>query len=102
MTTNRKLVLMVVMLVVVALAMSPAVNAKGGGAITLSRGSHDLKAAGARPTAFGNGSGATTAEICASGSCDCSTCYCYGTLDCCIAGCEACWDYRDGRGYCGI
>jgi hypothetical protein len=99
MTANRKLVLMLVMLVVVTLAISPAVNAKGGGVVTLSRGSHDLKTAGSRPTPFGNGGASSTADIC-SGSCNCSTCSCYGTLSCCIGGCEACWDYRDGQGLC--
>ncbi|HYH45734.1 MAG TPA: hypothetical protein VEG34_08610 [Thermoanaerobaculia bacterium] len=33
-----------------------------------------------------------TAAICAEGSCNCSTCSCYGTFDCCVAGCVACWD----------
>jgi hypothetical protein len=93
---------MIVMLVVVALAMSPAVNAKGGDLVKLSRGSHDLKTAGSsRPSSFGNGS-SLTADICASGWCTCSYCECYGTEECCIAGCVACWDYRDGRGYCEI
>jgi len=100
MTANRKLVWMIVMLVVVVLAMSPALNAKGGSALTLRRGSHDAKA-GSRPSSFGSG-GSTTDDICASGSCDCSTCVCYGTLDCCLAGCDACWGYRDGQGYCAI
>jgi|GEM_PF-6596510 len=99
MTANRKLVWMILMLVVVALAMSPAVNAaKGGNVVRLSRAAHDVKGA-SRASSFGSG-GAVTADICASGSCDCSICVCYGTEECCDIGCEACWAYRDSRGYC--
>jgi len=30
-------------------------------------------------------------DICAEGSCNCSFCSCYGTEDCCAAGCAACF-----------
>jgi hypothetical protein len=33
----------------------------------------------------------SNADICASGSCDCGSCSCYGTYDCCVAGCGACF-----------
>jgi hypothetical protein len=100
MTGNRKLVLMILMLVAVFLAMSPAVNAaKGGNVVRLSRGVHaDVKGA-ARASSFGSG-GSIAASICASGSCDCSVCVCYGTSDCCDIGCDVCWAYRDSQGYC--
>ncbi len=102
MTANRKLVWMIVMLVVVVLAMSPALNAKGGGAVTLHRGGHEAKA-GSRPSSFGGGTGgAINADICASGYCDCSACVCYGDPDCCDFGCSACWAYRDSQGYCAV
>ena len=39
-------------------------------------------------------------EICASGSCNCSTCVCYGTSECCDIGCDACWNFLDTRGGC--
>jgi hypothetical protein len=35
-----------------------------------------------------------------SGSCNCSTCGCYGTLGCCLGGCDFCWDQLDSRGAC--
>jgi hypothetical protein len=37
---------------------------------------------------------AQTNDFC-SGSCDANTCSCYGTLDCCLAGCRACWQVLD-------
>jgi hypothetical protein len=101
MTGNRKLVWMILMLVVVALAISPAVNAaKGGNVVRLSRGAHNLKGA-SHTSSFGSGS-SIAAGICASGACDCSICVCYGTSDCCDIGCEVCWAYRDSQGYCAI
>lgn len=35
-----------------------------------------------------------------SGWCTCSDCGCSGSLSCCLDGCDACWDYRDSRGFC--
>jgi hypothetical protein len=37
---------------------------------------------------------ANLAESC-SGSCTDTTCSCYGTYECCRAGCNACWEHRD-------
>src|SRR5829696_6758672 len=98
MTANRKLVFMILMLVVVALAMSPVVSAKSGGSVILKRDARESKASPAR-TSFGN-DGSSLADSC-SGWCTCSSCGCDGSLSCCIGGCEACWDYRDDQGLCG-
>ena len=100
MNTRRKLVWTVLMLLVVALAMSPVADAKGGGNVQLRRGASDLRPGGGS-TSFGNPSSAVTADVC-SGWCNCSYCECSGTLSCCIGGCEACWDYRDGQGLCNV
>jgi hypothetical protein len=45
--------------------------------------------------------GATADDYC-SGSCNCSTCVCYGSSSCCDAGCDFCWGFLDGRGSCEI
>ncbi|ATB34701.1 hypothetical protein CYFUS_000108 [Cystobacter fuscus] len=37
---------------------------------------------------------ATLAETC-SGSCNATTCSCYGSYECCLAGCVACWEVLD-------
>jgi hypothetical protein len=35
------------------------------------------------------------------GACDCDECVCYGSFECCVAGCIACWDYGDTQpGFC--
>lgn len=40
-------------------------------------------------------------EVCAEGSCDCITCECTGTFECCLGGCLGCWDVLDDAGICG-
>lgn len=97
MNAKRKLVCMMLMLVVVALALSPLAEAKDAGKVSLKRAASDLEKGGG-PTSFGDSSQAK--EMC-SGWCSCSYCECSGGLSCCIGGCEACWDYRDDQGYCG-
>jgi len=97
MTANRKLGLMILVLMMVTLAMSSAVDAKGGGSVMLKRDAQESKARPGR-TAFGNG-GTGLAESC-SGWCSCSLCGCSGSESCCSGGCDACWDFRDGQGLC--
>jgi hypothetical protein len=98
MNANRKLVWMILMLVVVAVALSTGVEAKDSGKVSLKRAASDLKVGGSGPTSFGE---AAQAKDMCSGWCNCSYCECSGGLSCCIGGCEACWDYRDDQGYCG-
>lgn len=98
MNPNRRLLSTLLMLLVVVLALSPVVSAKDSDKpIKLKRDAKELGQA-APSTSFGEVP-STTDEVC-SGSCDCSTCECTGTLSCCVGGCEACWEYRDSRGFC--
>jgi hypothetical protein len=97
MNPKTKLVLMLFLLLIVALALSPIASAKSGGKVTMKRAAHELKV-GLGRTPFG--SGAAHRKDSCSGWCTCSDCGCDGSLSCCIGGCEACWEYRDSRGYC--
>jgi hypothetical protein len=40
---------------------------------------------------FSRSRSALTSDVCAEGSCDCNVCSCFGTQDCCDAGCAACF-----------
>lgn len=110
---NRSRKLWVVLLLVVGLAslMASMVNAKQASGlrsatkprITLKRQSSDVKPSA--PSPFGRQlqrsqpSFLNKVDSC-SGSCSCSSCSCSGSFDCCLGGCMACWDYRDGQGLC--
>lgn len=97
MNANRKLFSMLIMLLVVTLAMTPLVSAKDSDKpVKLKRDAKERVSAPS--TSFGD-TADTAGETC-SGSCDCDDCDCYGTLSCCVGGCEACWDFRDDMGYC--
>jgi hypothetical protein len=105
MKMNGRLVRMVLMLVLVTLTMSQLVSAAnggnaGGGNVVKVRAAHDLGGKSATRTPFGGNGTRLNADVC-SGWCTCSACGCNGSSSCCDAGCDACWDYRDGQGYCG-
>lgn len=97
MNANRKLALMLLMLLCVTLAMSPALSAKDTQkSWTLKRNAGELNRS-ATSASFGE---PTTDEVC-SAYCDCEECHCTGeTLECCLDACNACWDYNDEAGYC--
>lgn len=82
----------------VFLGVAAVEAANGAGRIVLKRDASETGRAAAA-NLFSHAVGSTT-DSC-SGSCSCSSCSCSGSLGCCIAGCEACWDYRDDQGYCG-
>lgn len=109
----RKPLCVVLLLVGVALAMSSVVNARqASGAsgvstqkqVHLQRSAKELKPNAPKST-FGRRfqnpqpSFMNKVESC-SGSCNCSSCSCTGSFECCLGGCIACWDYRDGQGMC--
>ncbi|HEY0782308.1 MAG TPA: hypothetical protein VGE98_07640 [Thermoanaerobaculia bacterium] len=54
---------------------------------------HNPKSNGIKGTqhSFSRSLSAVQSDICAEGSCDCNICSCYGTEDCCAAGCAACF-----------
>jgi len=94
---SRPMMLLLVLacLSVTMLATSSGTSEAAQWGVTLKRHSKDL-APKAPKTEFGD----PAADSC-SGWCDCDFCGCSGSDSCCDSGCDACWAYRDSRGYCG-
>lgn len=89
---NRKAVALVVVFFSVSLLAAAALaSAVESGRVVLTRPGHSTRTAPRGPSELFTAPGAGNRDYC-EGWCNNSMCECWGTYDCCLAGCNWCWD----------